>query len=273
MSISWLFELKSPLLAEVRSGLLECEQNKRPDPNMFSTLPVVGMFRVRRTLEVSDKVQQIVEAVLRGDKDIRLDGIRIVVPTTRKHVFEPALPVFVAALGTEIDVSIKSVELVRDQQTDQPALLITTASSLKPDLVVVLSVLPEKEQNPAPITDWLDDSTDRLLLSEQVPSKHHKEVRKAARYAWHNGITATTVRKRLPKTGRFSNRNEIEAVAKEIVQQLADQHVVSMGLFFWMRLGYWLLKIVMLLIESEQQRAMVATGEYIGQSTTMRRSG
>lgn len=255
------------LLHELQSGLAECVASERAAPTMFSSVPVTGMFKIRRTVGVSQEVQQIVMSILRGDKEIRLNGIRIVVPTTRRHVFDPPLPVYVEALGTELNVSVASVELV--EQDEQPALLITTESVLKPNLLVVLAVLPDEQQKPDgrfPV----DDATDRALFDLEVPKQHHTTAKRAMRHAWQHGI-AQGVMSTLPKWGGVSEQRQIEEAARAIVRQLVEQKVVSAGFLFWMRLGYWLVKIVMALLEAHQVQEAKAAGIYLGQSTTMRR--
>jgi hypothetical protein len=254
------------LLHELQSGLAECVASERTAPTMFSSVPVTGMFKIRRTVAVSSELQEIVLSVLRGDKEIRLHGIRIVVPTTRRHVFDPPLPVYVEALGTELNVSVASVELV--EQDEQPALLITTESVLKPNLLVVLAVLPDE---PKPDEQFpVDDVTDRALFDLEVPKQHHTTAKRAMRHAWRHGI-AQGVMSTLPKWAGVSDRRDVEVAAKAIVQQLVEQKVVSAGFLFWMRLGYWLVKIVMALLEAQQIQEAKAAGIYLGQSTTMRR--
>lgn len=271
MSKSLVVELQNEVMGAVRSGLAECVTSERQAPTMFSTIPVVGMFRVRRTVEISPKLQQIVAAVLSGQNDIRLDGIRIVVPTVRKYTFENSLPVYVTVAGIELDVSVRSVELVVED--GQPAILVTTESSLKPDLVVVLSVLEEQLPAPGPDEFRVDDLTDKLLFGFSVPSKHHEPIKKATRHAWQTGMARKTMSNMLPKTGEFADPENVRKTAEQIVKNLGEQQVVQMGVFFWFRVGYWLVKILMALIELQRKDDVVATGQYAGQSTTMRRSG
>jgi hypothetical protein len=214
---------------------------------MFSTIPVVGMFRVRRTVEISPKMQQIVAAVLSGQNDIRIDGIRIVVPTVRKYTFESPLPVYVTVAGIELDVSVRSVELVVED--GQPAILVTTDSSLKPDLVVVLSVLEEHTPDDRfPV----DDATDRALFDLEVPKQYHETAKKAMRHAWQYGIAQGVMGSMIPKAPKLSNPPELEPAAKEIVRMLVQVQVVQMGWFFWARLGYWLVKILIMLMQANQ---------------------
>ena len=247
MSKSLVVELQNEVMGAIRDGLAECITSERPAPTMFSTIPVVGMFRVRRTVEISPKLQQVVAAVLSGQNDIRLDGIRIVVPTVKKYTFENPLPVFVTVAGIELDVSVRSVELVVED--GQPAVLVTTDSSLKPDLVVVLSVL--EEQTPEE-RFRVDDATDRALFDLEVPKQYHETAKKAMRHAWHYGIAQDVMGSWLPKTGGVASPKQMELAAKEIVLQLGQAQVVRMGWFFWARLGYWLVKIVMMLMEANQ---------------------
>jgi hypothetical protein len=270
MSKSLVVELQNEVMGAIRDGLAECVTSERQAPTMFSTIPVVGMFRVRRTVEISPKMQQIVAAVLSGQNDIRLDGIRIVVPTVRKYTFETPLPVFVTVAGIELDVSVRSVELVVED--GQPAILVTTESSLKPDLVVVLSVL-EPVPAPGPDKFRVDDLTDKLLFGFSVPSKHHEPIKKATRHAWQTGLARKTMGDMLPKTGQFADPENVKKTAEQIAKNLGEQQVVQMGVFFWFRVGYWLVKILMALIELQRKDDAVAMGLYVGQSTTMRRSG
>lgn len=247
MSKSLVVELKNEVLGAIRDGLAECVTYERQAPTMFSTIPVVGMFRVRRTVEISQKMQQIVAAVLSGQNEIRIDGIRIVVPTVRKHTFETPLPVYVTVAGIELDVSVRSVELVVED--GQPAVLVTTDSSLKPDLVVVLSVLEQQDtENRFPV----DDATDRALFDLEVPRQYHETAKKAMRHAWQYGIAQGVMSSMLPKTGGVPSKKQMEPAAKEIVRILGEAQVVQMGWFFWARLGYWLVKIVMMLMEANQ---------------------
>lgn len=247
MSKSLVVELQNEVLGAIRAGLAECITSERPAPTMFSTIPVVGMFRVRRTVEISPKLQQIVAAVLSGQNDIRLDGIRIVVPTVRKHTFETPLPVYVTVAGIELDVSVRSVELVVED--GQPAVLVTTDSSLKPDLVVVLSVL--EEPNPEERFP-VDDATDRALFDLEVPKQYHETAKKAMRHAWQHGIAQGIMASMIPKAPKLSNQPELEPAAKEIVRLLVQAQVVQMGWFFWARLGYWLVKILIMLMQANQ---------------------
>lgn len=267
MSKSLVVELQNEVLGAIRAGLAECITSERPAPTMFSTIPVVGMFRVRRTVEISPKMQQIVAAVLSGQNDIRLDGIRVVVPTVRKYTFENPLPVYVTVAGIELDVSVHSVELVVED--GQPAVLVTTESSLKPDLVVVLSVLEE----PNPDDRFpVDDATDRALFDLEVPKQYHETAKKAMRHAWQYGIAQGVMSSMLPKDAVVLSQREIEAAAKQLVRVLGDAQVVQMGFLFWFRLGYWLVKIVMMLMEANQVHEAKLAGIYLGQSTTMRRA-
>jgi hypothetical protein len=260
MSESTLFEFGSEIMQQVRGGLAECVKHTILPPTMFSNMPVAGMFRVRRSFEISQRFQQVVEAILRGDHSIRIDGVRIVVPTSRQHVFEPCLPVFVSIAGLEVDVSIKTISLVRDHETSQPAILVQTDSALRPDLVLVLSVLPDKEprpeNDPRDIVDWLSSRQDMLFSTLKVPSQHQEAIRKSTRYAWQNGITASVMRNAYPKPVGRSSRQDLERIGRDIVKQLTDAGVVSAGWFFWARLGYWLLKIIVMLLEDEQERQM-----------------
>lgn len=253
MSKSLVVELQNEVMGAIRDGLAECITSERPAPTMFSTIPAVGMFRVRRTVEISPKMQQIVAAVLSGQNDIRLDGIRIVVPTVKKYTFENPLPVFVTVAGIELDVSVRSVELVVED--GQPAILVTTESSLKPDLVVVLSVI--EEQTPEE-RFRVDDATDRALYDLEVPKQYHETAKKAMRHAWQYGIAQDVMGSWLPKTGAAASQKDLELAAKEIVLQLGQAQVVQMGFLFWFRLGYWLVKIVMMLMEANQVQAMKA---------------
>lgn len=267
MQKSLVVELQNEVLGAIRAGLAECITSERAAPTMFSTIPVVGMFRVRRTVEISPKLQQVVAAVLSGQNDIRLDGIRIVVPTVRKHTFEKPLPVYVTVAGIELDVSVQSVELVVED--GQPAILVVTESSLKPDLVVVLSVLEESDPDE---TFPVDDVTDRALFDLEVPKQYHETAKKAMRHAWQYGIAQGVMGSMLPRTGVAATRKQMEPVAKEIVRLLGEAQVVQMGFLFWFRLGYWLVKIVMMLMEANQVHDAKQAGIYLGQSTTMRRA-
>jgi len=231
MSESVVLELQSSVLAAVREGLIDCEANRRREPNMFSSVPVTALFRIRRTVEISPKLQEIVAAVLQGDRELRVDGIRIVIPTTRRYDFSPALPVFVSALGTEINVSVASLELVEDEATGQPAVLVTTESSLRPDLVVVLSCLPEPAPAPSLEEFRVDDLTDKLLYGLSVPSKHHEQIKKATRHAWTTGVARKTIGDMLPRTGEFAAPENVEKTAEQIVKYLAEHQVVQMGMF------------------------------------------
>jgi len=196
-----------------------------------------------------------------------------VIPTTRRYDFSPALPVFVAALGTEINVSVASLELVEDEATGQPAVLVTTESSLRPDLVVVLSCLPEPAPAPSLEEFRVDDLTDKLLYGLSVPSKHHEQIKKATRHAWTTGVARKTIGDMLPRTGEFAAPENVEKTAEQIVKYLAEHQVVQMGMFFWFRVGYWLVKVLVALIELQRNDDAVAMGLQPGQSTTMRRSG
>jgi len=249
MSDSAVFVTQLLGLQVVQAGLLECAHSSGPPVGQTADGPVVGLFRVRRELDVSPQVQKIAESVLDGDKDIRIGGIRIVIPVSRQYVFATPLPVFVAAVGTEFNVSISKLELIRDEQTSQPAILVTTASSIKPDLVVVLAVLPENKPDTEPSGFDISLITTKLLQTNRVPAQHTAAIIKATQHAWRTGMATQTASRMLPKTGKKASQHQLEAAAREIVKQLVDQQVVTMGLFFWMRLGYWLLTIIMLLLE------------------------
>ncbi len=253
MSKSLVVELQNEVIGAIRDGLAECVTSERQAPTMFSTIPVVGMFRVRRTVEISPKMQQIVAALLSGQNDIRLDGIRIVFPTVKRYTFENPLPVYVTVAGIELDVSVRSVELVVED--GQPAILVTTESSLKPDLVVVLSVLEEQTPDER---FRVDDATDRALFDLEVPKQYHETAKKAMRHAWQHGIAQGVMGSMLPKTGGAASQKDLALAAKEIVLQLGQAQVVHMGFLFWFRLGYWLVKIVMMLMEANQVQALNA---------------
>lgn len=269
MSHSYAFEFCSDLMDGMRQALAESAAGLPVESGM----QVVGLFRVRKTLAVSQTVQDIVTAVLRGDKDIRINGIRIVVPVSRRHEFTPALPVFVAVLGTELNVSVSSVELTKDPESEQPALLITTESSLKPDVLLVLSVLPEQEHDTEPVAPSFPVSsiTERLLIERKVPARHHHGIRIGTSHAWSEGIVAAKAAQ-LPKTGMLDTQ-QLERVARAVVEQLVEDKVVSAGLFFWLNLGYYLIKIIAALIDAQHSQSNQAAGEYQGQSTVLRFSG
>jgi hypothetical protein len=211
------------------------------------------MFTVRRTIEVSSKVEAILASILSGSGPVEIDGIKIGRPKElqikmtefKKWEFSPPFPVSVAVVGIDLSVDVGSIELMQGE--DGPSLLVTTASSVKPDLLISIKVKSDRPNVPdaAPDDAELNDQFQR----NQVPEKHRRKIREAVGAAWGPKqiapIRISAVQGRMDLEGA-------EKLARVIVQELVDQKVVSAGFFFWMQLGYWLVKIIAALIQARR---------------------
>ncbi len=244
----------------LRSGLREAggAVNSASSASFVGVSPV-GMFRVRRKATISATVREILDAVLSDDPVIGLNGIKlhrpkqiqILMSDLRKWEFTPDFPIDAGLLGVQIDVSVRSIELVRDDETWHPAILITTASSMKPDVMIVCDV-DEVIDNADTAVAKVARDTSRLIERHKVPEKHKAAITEAVGVAWGRGIAQRCMSSELPDGGHAIGIEEAESVATMIVRDLVHQKVVGAGLFFWMQLGYWLVKIIAALIQSDR---------------------
>jgi hypothetical protein len=215
---------------------------------------VSGAFKVRRSVTVSQFVRNIIAAVLADSPQIEVNGIIIHRPQSisiqvagfREWTMTPDMPISVSALGTQISFDVSSVKLVTDDETGCPALLIATASRLKPDVIIVFDIGHEEVTN--------DESPSASELQTQfmihdVPEKHQARIADAVACAWGPKQIAPV---RMSASQGPLTVDGAERLAKLIVQDLVDQKVVSAGFFFWMQLGYWMVKIIAALIQARR---------------------
>jgi hypothetical protein len=218
------------------------------------TAEVSGMFRVRREVTVSQFVRNVIAAVLSDSPQIEINGIIIHRPQSiaiqmtgfREWTMTPDMPISVSALGTHVSFDVSSVKLVTDEETGCPALLVTTASRLKPDVMLLFDVGHEEVTN--------DDSPSSSELYTQfmihdVPEKHQSRIADAVACAWGPKQIAPV---RMSASQGPLTIDGAERLARLIVQDLIDQKVVSAGFFFWMQLGYWMVRIIAALIQSRR---------------------
>ena len=243
----------------IRSGLREAGGAvDSASSASFAGVTPVGMFRVRRKATISATVREVLDAVLTDEPVIGLNGIKlhrpkqiqILMSDLRKWEFTPDFPVDAGVLGVQIDVSIRSIEIVRDEETKHPALLITTASSMKPDVMIVCDV--DEVVDPSDTAAArVSRNTARFIDMHNVPQKHRATITEAVGVAWGRGIAQRCMAAELPEVGAVGI-DEAEAVAEMIVKDLVHQKVVGAGLFFWMQLGYWLVRIIAALIQADR---------------------
>jgi len=244
-----------------------------------SEIRPVGMFRVRKQVTVSQLVRNILSAV-QGDADsIQVDGtditvhrpkqIAVTITGLRKYEFQPDFPVDVSLMGISVSVNIRSVEIVTDEETGQPAVLVTTAGALKPDLMIVCDLDARKPETPERADDdeaSLRDVVTMLCNQHLVPEKYRDRVIGAIGVAYgprriaHRVLVAQGAG---PIEGGVSGA-EAETVARSIVEGLVQERVVNCGMLFWFQLGYWLVKIITELLRyqnsrSRRQAAVVAS--------------
>lgn len=221
----------------------------------------VGLFRIRRKVSIKAAVRDILESVLSDDSIIGVNGIRlhrpkriqILMTDMRKWEFTPAFPVDAAVIGISVDVSVKSIELIRDEESGFPAVLITTASSVKPDVMLICEL---ESAEPEVVSDVESKRLEARLLFDkhQVPAKHRQSIETAVTAAWSRNIAQSCIASEIPKQGCVVGIDQAEDVATMIVQDLIHKQVVTAGLFFWVQLGYWLVKIIAALIQDGDSR-------------------
>jgi len=213
-----------------------------------------GMFRVTRRVTVSEFASRILTAVMANAGDVEVDGIivhrpgsiQITMAGFRSWKMTPALPISVKMLGTKVAFDVASIELVRDEDTGGPGVLVTTSSSIKPNVFIVFDVGQPPQPADSKSDVPLDDEVKRLFKHYGLPAQHREDAIVAVREAW--GPRRIAVRRMIASQGNADSK----VVAKQIVQDLVNERVVSMGLFFWFRLGYWLVKIISALIEARR---------------------
>jgi hypothetical protein len=246
----------------LRSGLREAGGIDKA-VSSASVVQPVGMFRVRRKTTVSEVVRDVMNSILSSEPKIGLNGItvhrpkqiQILMTDLRKWEFTPDFPVDAALLGLSVDVSLKSIELIRDEESGHPAILITTASSVKPDVMIVC----ELEEVQATPDEHLKKRVSSLAVEHAVPKRYLPEVERVVGVAWGRGIAQKCMTQAFPIRGQSVSLDEAEAVARMIVKDLVKEQVVGAGLFFWMQLGYWLVKIIAALIQSNDARSVVVS--------------
>jgi hypothetical protein len=218
------------------------------------TAEVTGMFRVRREVTVSQFVRNIIAAVLSDSPQIEVNQIIIHRPQSiaiqmtgfREWTMTPDMPVSVSALGTHVSFDVSSVKLVTDQETGCPALLITTASRLKPDVMLLFDVGHEevtKDESPS------SSELSSQFMIHDVPEKYRGKIADAVACAWGPKQIAPI---RMSASQGPLTIDGAERLATLIVQDLVDQRIVSVGFFFWLQLGYWMVKIITALIQARR---------------------
>lgn len=215
-----------------------------------------GLFRVTRRVTISEFVRRILAAVLADTGDIEIDGIiihrpgviQITMTGFRSWKMTPAMPISVKMLGTDVAFDISSVELIRDEDTGGPGVLVTTSSSIKPNVLIVFGVAQPDPAVPSSGVPSADE-IQKLLKKHGVPSQHKQVAETAVKEAF--GPRRIAVSRMAASQGNADSK----MIAKQIVQDLVEQRVVSMGFLFWFRLGYWLVKIIAALIEARRGTA------------------
>lgn len=214
-----------------------------------------GFMRIRRAIEVSAFLQRILSAMIADTPEIEVDGIRIYRPADiqirmtgfRQWSMTPAFPVSVSVMGTQVSVDVSNVQLTTDPELGFPAIMITTASALKPDIMLILEGRQEDEESQEDAPEPEEVAT--LIARYKVPQKYQLQVMNAVKYAWGPKQLAPARMKAI--TGTVT-QDSADGMAKEIVNDLMDHQVVSGGLFFWMQLGYWLIRIISALIKARR---------------------
>lgn len=237
------------MIPVITSGLKEvaCTERQPSYTGVFGA----GMFTVRRKVEVKATVADLLASIMSGVGPVEFEGIKIGRPEViqitmrgfKRWEFSPNFPVSVSVMGADISVDISSMELIQD---NGPALLVTTASNLKPDLLIGFTLAVNKPEVPVgnvPDKAEIDQVCSRL----NVPVRYRQDAIKSVAYAWGPNQIAQT---RMMAVQGPMDEDGVDRLAKVIVQELVDQRVVSAGLFFWMQLGYWLVKIISALIQA-----------------------
>jgi len=170
----------------------------------------------------------------------------------RRWEFTPNFPVDATLLGMDVSVDISSVELVRDDETGHPAILLTTASSLKPDVLLVCDVGADPGPEEQTIPEVRRTTVERFIRQIAVPPKYREDVQRSVGVAYTSGIAQRAMASGgIPATGPVKMADS-DRVAKQIVVALKEDGVVQGGILFWFQLGYWLIRIISLLIRSER---------------------
>ena len=192
----------------------------------------VGMFRIRRSITVSEFTREILAAVLSDQPQIVIAGLIIHRPGSiaiqmngfRDWRMTPPMPISVTALGTNISFDVSEVQLVEDEETGQPALLVTTASRLKPDVMLLFDVGHEevtKDESPS------SSELSSQFMIHDVPEKYRGKIADAVACAWGPKQIAPI---RMSASQGPLTIDGAERLAKLIVQDLVDQRIVSAGL-------------------------------------------
>ena len=245
------------MIPVITSGLREvaCTERSSEVRNLGGRIVATtsGMFQVHREIQVSAKIESLLASILTGTGPVEFDGVKIGRPASiqitmtgfKRWEFSPAFPVSVTLLGgIDVAVNLASIELVNE---NGPALLVTTESKLKPDLLISFTVKADAPEVPAGVPS--DTEVDGQFEKHKVPSKHREKIRQAVGYAWGPKQIAPI---RMQAVQGNLDADEADKLARVIVQELVDQQVISAGLFFWMQLGYWLIKIISALIQARR---------------------
>lgn len=265
----------------IAAAFFEAAETERPP--VSSGPGPVGMFRIRKPITVSALVRNLLAAV-QGDGSVinvvgtdivvhRPEVITVKITGLRKYEFTPDFPVDVAVMRLGVSVNIRSIEIVTDDETGHPAVLVTTASSLKPDLIIVCDL----EQTPVNPDNrvFKPGSNEVLMICNQqlVPRKHQEAILDAVDVAY--GPKAIALRHVVACSngpGRTGfDVDTADQLARAIVEDLIKEKVVSAGFLFWWQLGYWMVRIFaeLLKIWHTHQNAQ----GYVGQSTVFHRFG
>lgn len=266
----------------ILKGILEVAEQERTVPSASAAVGPVGLFRVRKQITVSALVSNLLAAVQGDGGSISIAGTDIVVhrpevitvkiTKLRKFEFSPDFPVDVDVMRLGVSVDIRSIEIVTDEESGHPAVLVTTASSLKPDLMIVCDIETEKPSGPDESELCRDEVVSALFNQHLVPAKHQAAIRNAVRVAF--GPRAIAQRTIVacgngPGSPAF-DASMADGLAKSIVVSLVQEKVVSTGLLFWFQLGYWLVRIIAELLKMQHTNQMLRPQGYVGQTTAVR---
>lgn len=270
-------------MSQIAAVFEELARQELSVQQVATDVKAVGMFRVRKPITVTALVKNLLAAIQGPDRSIKVDGTDITIhrPETitmtisglRKFEFSPDFPVDVSIMRMNVSVDIRSCEVVTDEETGQPAVLVTTAGKLKPDLMIVCDLESQAPKEPDQSqTDEasLQETVAMLCNQHLVPQKYRGEVLKAVGAAYGPKRIAQRVMVACgagPGDVGVSGQ-QAETVAKAIVQDLQRERVVGTGLLFWFQLGYWLVKIFTELLRYQNSRSKRRSAVVSGSADT-----
>ncbi len=140
-------------------------------------------------------------------------------------------------LGVSVD--IRSIEIVTDEETGHPAVLVTTASSLKPDLMIICEMEPAEPESTDRTYRPTTDEVSMVCNQQLVPHKHIGKIQEAVSAAY--GPKAIVQRNAVAcSNGPGQLGFDVETadqLARAIVEDLVREKVVSTGLLSGSSLG------------------------------------